>query len=86
MVFVSHSGRAAGRLCSRFDISAYGMGLLGNLLVRRAGQADYEALLLERIYRPVSDLEITFYRNNRGQVDRAVGVVGGITYEARKVH
>lgn len=35
-------------------------------------------------YLPVSDLEITFYRNDRGEVDRAVGVVGGVTYEAKK--
>jgi hypothetical protein len=34
---------------------------------------------------PISDLEITFYRNDRGEVDRAVGVIGGETYEARKV-
>jgi CubicO group peptidase (beta-lactamase class C family) len=36
-------------------------------------------------YLPVSDLEITFYRNDRREVDRAVGVVGGVTYEAKKV-
>jgi CubicO group peptidase (beta-lactamase class C family) len=34
---------------------------------------------------PISDLEITFYRNNRGQVDRVVGVAGGVTYEAKKM-
>jgi CubicO group peptidase (beta-lactamase class C family) len=38
---------------STFEYSNYGFGLLGNLLVRRAGQADYEALLLERIARPL---------------------------------
>ena len=38
---------------SSFEYSNYGFGLLGNLLVRRAGQADYEALLLERITRPL---------------------------------
>jgi D-alanyl-D-alanine-carboxypeptidase/D-alanyl-D-alanine-endopeptidase len=36
-------------------------------------------------YLPVSDLEITFYRNHRGEVDRVVGVVGGVTYELKKV-
>ena len=36
-------------------------------------------------YMPVSDIEITFYRNARGEVDRAVGVVEGATYEAKKV-
>jgi CubicO group peptidase (beta-lactamase class C family) len=39
---------------STYEYSSYGFGLLGNLLVRRAGQADYEALLLERITRPLS--------------------------------
>jgi len=34
---------------------------------------------------PISDLEITFYRNDRGEVDRVVGVAGGVTYEAKKV-
>jgi CubicO group peptidase (beta-lactamase class C family) len=38
---------------STYEYSNYGFGLLGNLLVRRAGQADYEALLLERICRPL---------------------------------
>ena len=38
---------------SSFEYSNYGMGLLGNLLVRRAGRADYEALLLDRIARPL---------------------------------
>lgn len=36
-----------------YEYSNYGMGLLGNLLVGRAGQADYEALLLERITGPL---------------------------------
>jgi hypothetical protein len=39
----------------------------------------------DHFYLPVSDLEITFYRNDHGKVDRAVGVVGGVTYEAKKV-
>jgi D-alanyl-D-alanine-carboxypeptidase/D-alanyl-D-alanine-endopeptidase len=38
---------------SSYGYSNFGMGLLGNLLVQRAGQADYEALLLERICRPL---------------------------------
>jgi serine-type D-Ala-D-Ala carboxypeptidase/endopeptidase len=38
---------------STYEYSNYGFGLLGNLLVRVAGQADYEALLLERITRPL---------------------------------
>ena len=38
---------------STFEYSNYGFGLLGNLLARRAGQADYEALLLDRITGPL---------------------------------
>jgi D-alanyl-D-alanine-carboxypeptidase/D-alanyl-D-alanine-endopeptidase len=45
-----HLTRAPG---SAYEYSSYGFGLLGNLLARRAGQADYEALLLERIIRPL---------------------------------
>ena len=45
-----HLTRAPG---STYEYSNYGFGLLGNLLVRQAGQADYEALLLDRITRPL---------------------------------
>jgi serine-type D-Ala-D-Ala carboxypeptidase/endopeptidase len=38
---------------STYEYSNYGFALLGNLLVRRAGRADYEALLSERIARPL---------------------------------
>jgi D-alanyl-D-alanine-carboxypeptidase/D-alanyl-D-alanine-endopeptidase len=38
---------------STFEYSNYGFGLLGNLLVRRAGLVDYETLLLERITGPL---------------------------------
>ena len=38
---------------STYEYSNYGFSLLGNLLARRAGQEDYEALLLERITRPL---------------------------------
>jgi len=38
---------------STYEYSNYGFGLLGNLLVRSAGKADYEALLEERITRPL---------------------------------
>ncbi|HSB66335.1 MAG TPA: serine hydrolase [Anaerolineales bacterium] len=41
-----HLTRAPG---STYEYSNYGFGLLGNLLVRRAGKADYEALLEDRI-------------------------------------
>jgi CubicO group peptidase (beta-lactamase class C family) len=38
---------------STYEYSNYGFSLLGDLLARHAGQADYEALLLERITRPL---------------------------------
>jgi len=38
---------------SAYEYSNYGFGLLGDLLARRAGQADYETLLVERITRPL---------------------------------
>jgi len=34
---------------------------------------------------PASDFEITFFKNDRGDIDRVVGVVDGVTYEAKKV-
>jgi len=34
---------------------------------------------------PVSDLEMTFHRNDRGEVDHVVGVIEGVTFEAKKV-
>jgi D-alanyl-D-alanine-carboxypeptidase/D-alanyl-D-alanine-endopeptidase len=46
-----HMTRAPG---SSFEYSNLGFSILGDLLARRAGQADYEALLLERIARPSS--------------------------------
>ena len=38
---------------SRFEYSNFGPGLLGGLLARRASLADYDAVLLERIARPL---------------------------------
>jgi len=38
---------------STYEYSCYGFALLGNLLARVAGQADYEALLLDRIIHPL---------------------------------
>ena len=48
---------------------------------------DYELFVSSEshFYMPVSDLEITFYRDARGEVDRFMGVVEGVTYEADKV-
>lgn len=34
---------------------------------------------------PVSDLEMMFYRNDRGEVDQVVRVIDGVTYEAKEV-
>jgi D-alanyl-D-alanine-carboxypeptidase/D-alanyl-D-alanine-endopeptidase len=50
-------------------------------------ESEYEifAIAENHFYLPASDLEITFYRNDRGEVDRVVGMVGGVTYEATKV-
>jgi len=45
-----HLTRAPGSI---YEYSSMGFSLLGDLLARRAGQADYEALLLERIARPL---------------------------------
>jgi D-alanyl-D-alanine-carboxypeptidase/D-alanyl-D-alanine-endopeptidase len=42
--------RAPGSI---YEYSNFGYGLLGDLLARRAGRADYEALLVERIARPL---------------------------------
>ena len=45
-----HLTRAPG---SMYEYSNIGFALLGDLLVRRAGQADYESLLLDRVARPL---------------------------------
>ena len=37
-----------------YEYSNYGMGLLGHLLVRRTGAADYESLLRQRVLEPLS--------------------------------
>jgi D-alanyl-D-alanine-carboxypeptidase/D-alanyl-D-alanine-endopeptidase len=57
------------------------------IFIQLPDELEYEifASSEDHFYLPVSDLEITFYRNDRGEVDRAVGVVGGVTYEAKKV-
>jgi serine-type D-Ala-D-Ala carboxypeptidase/endopeptidase len=52
-MYDSLSGYRLTRPGSTFLYSNLGFGLLGNLLVRRAGEADYEALLLERNTRPL---------------------------------
>jgi D-alanyl-D-alanine-carboxypeptidase/D-alanyl-D-alanine-endopeptidase len=63
------------------------------IFIQLPGEPEYELFASSEslFYLPVSEqeassaLEITFYRNDRGEVDRAVGVVGGVTYEAKKV-
>jgi len=57
------------------------------IFIQLPAEPEYElyASSENHFYLPVDDLEITFYRNDRGEVERAVGVVNGITYEANKV-
>jgi hypothetical protein len=57
------------------------------ILIKLPAEPEYElyASSENNFYLPVDDLEITFYRNDRGEVERAVGVVNGVTYEANKV-
>ncbi len=63
------------------------------IFIQSPDEPEYElfASSESHFYLPVSDaellapLELTFYRNDRGEVDRAVGVLGSVTYEAKKV-
>jgi hypothetical protein len=57
------------------------------IFIQLPNEPEYELLASSEnhFYLPVSDLEITFYRNDRGDVDRGVGVVDGVTYDAKKV-
>jgi hypothetical protein len=63
------------------------------IFIQLPGEPEYELFASSEghLYLPVSELEassaleIAFYRNDRGEVDRVVGVVGGVTYEAKKV-
>jgi CubicO group peptidase (beta-lactamase class C family) len=58
-----------------------------HIFIELPAEPEYElyASSENHFYLPVDDLEITFYRNDRGEVERAVGVVNGVTYEAMKV-
>jgi CubicO group peptidase (beta-lactamase class C family) len=57
------------------------------IFIQLPGEPEHElfASSENHFYLPVSDLEITFYRNDIGEVDQVVGVIGGVMYEARKV-
>ena len=63
------------------------------ILIQLPSEPEYEVFAgsESRFYLPVSEqeassaLEIAFYRNDRGEVDRVVGVVGGVTHEAKKL-
>lgn len=63
------------------------------IFIQLPGEPEYELFASSgsHFYLPVSDaellksLELTFYRNDRGEVDRAVGVLGSETYETKKV-
>jgi hypothetical protein len=50
-------------------------------------EAEYELFAASKthFYYPVFDFEITFYRNDRGEVDRIEGLLFGETYKAKKV-
>jgi hypothetical protein len=50
------------------------------------GEPEYELFAgsENHFHLPKSDLEITFYRNDRGEADRGMGVVGGVMYEAKR--
>ncbi|HSR48682.1 MAG TPA: serine hydrolase [Anaerolineales bacterium] len=58
-----------------------------HIFLQLPGEPEYEIFAgsESHFFLPVSDLEITFYRNDRGEVDRAVGTVGGVAYEGMKV-
>ena len=58
-----------------------------HIYIRLPAEPEYElsASSENHFYLPIADLEITFYRNDRGDVERVVGVVNGVTYEANKV-
>jgi hypothetical protein len=63
------------------------------ILIQLPSEPEYEVFASSdsRFYLPVSELEassaleIAFYRNNRGKVDRVVGLHNGVTYEAKKL-
>ncbi|MFW9817958.1 MAG: DUF3471 domain-containing protein, partial [Candidatus Thorarchaeota archaeon] len=63
------------------------------IFIQLSDEREYElfASSESHFYLPVSDaellnpLELTFYRNDRGEVDRAVAMVGSVMYEAKKV-
>ncbi len=56
------------------------------IFIQLPNEPEYELFASSEsyFYLPVSDLEMTFYRNDRGEVDRGVGVTDGVTYEAKK--
>ena len=56
------------------------------IFIQLPDEPEYElfASSENHFYLPASDLEISFYRNVLGEVDRAVGVVNGVTHEAKK--
>ena len=57
------------------------------IFIQLPTEMEYElfASAESHFYLPASDLEIKFYRNDRGEADRVVGLLGGVTYEAKKV-
>jgi len=71
---------------STFEYSNYGFGLLGNLLARRAGQADYEALLVDRITGPLgmdsTRIELTPDMSSRLAPPHLASSIGSVSENA----
>jgi hypothetical protein len=57
------------------------------IFIQIPNEPEYELIASSEnhFYLPVSDLELTFYRNDRGEVDRFVAVLGDETYEIKKM-
>jgi len=71
---------------STFEYSNYGFGLLGNLLARRSGQADYEALLVDRITGPLgmdsTRIELTPDMSSRLAPPHLAYSIGSVSWDA----
>ena len=83
----SHAGpyRSPGSGCVYWPISGFSVdGTRIFLQVPSEPELELFAGSENRFYPGVFVFEITFYRNDRGEVDRMVGMENGVTYEAEK--